>query len=979
MRLTDPAPGPLVVVPHTHWDREWYLPFQRFRLRLVALLDEVLDRMERDPRWHFTLDGQTAAVDDYLEIRPERRDRVAALVREGRLAVGPWQILHDEFLCSGETIVRNLELGVARANALGAAMMVGYLPDQFGHCAQMPQILRRAGIAHACVWRGVPAAVTASAFAWEAPDGSVVRTQYLPEGGYGNAASLLEDPALLPRRAADLAERMRAWRPEGGPLLAMYGSDHAAPVPDLADRLAGAGLPVRLDTLAGFLAGEPADVTGLTRVRGELRSHARANILPGVLSARVPLKQAMGRAERLTARYAEPLDALWWPESARRFLDMAWRRIVEVSCHDSVTGCGSDETAEQVAARTAEAEQLGRAVCDLVTSGPAAAVPAGGHLVFNPTPRRRTALVVLDVPGDAPLTLEDPAGRLLATQVLESAPTVLDDAMHPAADLPLVLERVYGRVLFGQRVRLWSVEEGTLTFQVARHADTPFDIADVRAALGDAEGEWRVRIIAEPRHTVAALVEMPPLGLTAVRPITKSTPSSTESGTVGGTPGGTESGIPGGTSSNAASGATSGATTSGTESGIPGGIPGGTPSNTASGATSGGVGGGVGSVVGGVVGDVVPVGAPVRVEGRVLDNGLLRVEIRDDGTLTLRTPDGRTAEGLARLVDGGDLGDTYNHAPPARDLLVDVPEAVRVGAVWTGPLVAALDVVRTYRWPAAGDAARDARSEATERTAVVTRVELRAGEPFLRLGVAFDNRCADHRVRLHLPLPRRAGSSFAEGQFAVVERGLTAEGGFGERPVPTFPASGFVAAGGLAALLEHPAEYEIVDNELAVTLLRSVGYLSRDRNAHRDQPAGPQLPTPRAQCRGEHAFSLAVLPYAGDRPGEEVLAAAEEYRHEPLTAEGYGPGGGALPPARAGLAVSGTGVVLSALRDRDGWTEVRLVAETPEPTVAVLSGAFGRAVRTDLLGRPGEDLAVAGGAVRLPMLPWEIVTMRLRA
>ncbi|MGK5554224.1 alpha-mannosidase [Actinomadura kijaniata] len=973
MRLTDPAPGPLVVVPHTHWDREWYLPFQRFRLRLVALLDEVLDRMERDPRWHFTLDGQTAAVDDYLEIRPERRDRVAALVRAGRLAVGPWQILHDEFLCSGETIVRNLELGVARANALGAAMMVGYLPDQFGHCAQMPQILRRAGIAHACVWRGVPAAVTASAFAWEAPDGSVVRAQYLPEGGYGNAASLLEDPALLPRRAADLAERMRAWRPEGGPLLAMYGSDHAAPVPDLADRLAGAGLPVRLDTLAGFLAGEPADVTGLTRVRGELRSHARANILPGVLSARVPLKQAMGRAERLTARYAEPLDALWWPESARRFLDMAWRRIVEVSCHDSVTGCGSDETAEQVAARAAEAEQLGRAVCDLVTSGPAAAVPAGGHLVFNPTPRPRTALVVLDVPGDAPVTLEDPAGRLLATQVLESAPTVLDDSVHPAADLPLVLERVYGRVLFGQLVRLWSVEEGTLTFQVARHADTPFDIADVRAALGDPEGEWRVRIVAEPRHTVAALVEMPPLGLTAVRPVTGNAEPVT-AGSAG--PGSAGPGSVGAGSVGAGS-AGAGSVDAGSVDARPTSAESTSAGLVDAGPTSAGL-----VSAGPISAESISAGAvdaPVRVEGRALDNGLLRVEVRDDGTLTLRTPDGRTAEGLARLVDGGDLGDTYNYAPPARDLLVDVPEAVRVEPVWAGPLVAAFDVVRTYRWPAAGDTARDARSEATERTAVVTRVELRSGEPFLRLGIAFDNRCADHRVRLHLPLPRRAGSSFAEGQFAVVERGLTAEGGFGERPVPTFPASGFVAAGGLAALLEHPAEYEIVDDELAVTLLRSVGYLSRDRNAHRDQPAGPQLPTPRAQCRGEHAFGLAVLPYAGDRPGEEVLTAAEAYRHDPLTAEGYGPGGGALPPARAGLAVSGTGVVLSALRDRDGWTEVRLVAETPEPTVAVLSGAFGRAVRTDLLGRPGEDLAVDGGEVALPMLPWEIVTMRLRA
>ena len=148
------------LVPHTHWDREWYEPFQRFRLRLVDLLDEVLDRAEADPRFRFTLDGQMAAVDDYLEVRGENRERIAALVAEGRLAVGPWQILLDEFLVSGENIIRNLELGWARANKLGGAMRVGYLPDEFGHCAQMPQILASAGFAHACLWRGVPASVS---------------------------------------------------------------------------------------------------------------------------------------------------------------------------------------------------------------------------------------------------------------------------------------------------------------------------------------------------------------------------------------------------------------------------------------------------------------------------------------------------------------------------------------------------------------------------------------------------------------------------------------------------------------------------------------------------------------------------------------------------------------------------------------------------------------------------------------------------
>ena len=134
------------LVPHTHWDREWYEPFQTFRMRLVELIDQLLERMARDERLRFTLDGQAATVDDYLEVRPEAEPLIRRLIAEGRLAIGPWQILLDEFLVSGETIVRNLELGWARAEELGRAMPVGYLPDMFGHVAQMPQILRRAGI-----------------------------------------------------------------------------------------------------------------------------------------------------------------------------------------------------------------------------------------------------------------------------------------------------------------------------------------------------------------------------------------------------------------------------------------------------------------------------------------------------------------------------------------------------------------------------------------------------------------------------------------------------------------------------------------------------------------------------------------------------------------------------------------------------------------------------------------------------------------
>ncbi|MCW3816713.1 hypothetical protein ONA91_19900 [Micromonospora sp. DR5-3] len=928
-------PTEIIVVPHTHWDREWYEPFQRFRLRLVALLDEVFDRMATDERQRFTLDGQLAAVDDYLEVRPERREQVVALVRAGRLAIGPWQILLDEFLCSGENIVRNLERGLARSAALGGAMPVGYLPDMFGHIAQMPQLLAGAGLAHACVFRGVPDRVRSHAFAWQAPDGTALRTEYLP-GGYGNAAGLMDDPRLVTRRAAELAERLRGWRSTGDdtPILAMYGTDHAAPAPDAPDLLAAAavdGVRLRLGTLAEYFATQPATVDGLPTVAGELRSHARANILPGVISVRAHLKQAMGRAERRVERYAEPLAALYHDSSVQRFLDMAWTRLIDASCHDSVTGCGCDETAEQVAARLAEAEQLGRAVCDLVGARLAGAVPRDGYLLFNPTPAARTALVRLDVevPADGPVGLLTADGRVASVQVLDHAPLLLADEVVPAADLPAILTRVHGRELYGQEVTAWSVSaaDATLTFQVARHGDPMFDVEDVRLALAAATGpdSWRVRIVAAPRVTVAALVDVPALGQAAVRPVALPVAGAT----------------PPPTDIAPAAGAAP------------------PPTGTAR-------------------------PAPVVLDGRTVDNGLLRVTVAEDGTLRLSTPDGLSVDGVGRIVDGGDVGDSYNYAPPAADELVDKPRAVRTVVVHQGPVVAVLDVVREYRWPVGADVDAGSRRVERETVTVTTRVEVRAGERFVRLRLSFDNRCDDHRVRLHLPLPAPAATSYAEGQFAVVARGLTAEGGGGEVPLPTFPAAGFVAAGGaegsLAVLLTQPTEYELTESgrELAVTVLRAIGMLSRNRHALRDEPAGPQLPTPQAQCRGERSVELAVLPFRGDWDSAGVSAAAEAYRHELLAFAGAGDPSTGLPAPVTGLTVDGDGVTLTSVRDRAGRIELRVVATRDTGAVIGAGRGVRGAWRADLLGRPGAPLPVDGdGLVRVPLRAWEIATVQL--
>src|SRR5918992_5985519 len=150
-------PTSVVIVPHTHWDREWYEPFEGFRKRLVAMMDTLLDLLDRGFP-HFHLDGQTAMIDDYLEVRPEREADLRTLAAEGRLSVGPWFTQMDEFLTSGESHIRNLEVGLARARDLGAAPPVGYLPDQFGHIGQMPQILSLGGLDRVVVWRGGPPA-----------------------------------------------------------------------------------------------------------------------------------------------------------------------------------------------------------------------------------------------------------------------------------------------------------------------------------------------------------------------------------------------------------------------------------------------------------------------------------------------------------------------------------------------------------------------------------------------------------------------------------------------------------------------------------------------------------------------------------------------------------------------------------------------------------------------------------------------------
>lgn len=868
---------PVAVIPHTHWDREWYLPFQTFRLRLVALLDELLPALEADPAFaHFTLDGQLAVVDDHVAVRPEHEAVVRRLVTSGRVSVGPWYTLPDEFLVSGETLVRDLQVGMARAAELGGAMAVGYLPDMFGHVAQMPQLLAQCGFAHAVVWRGVPASVDRTSFRWVAPDGSGVRAEYLPTG-YGNGARVPATGAELVARVDEFA-RSHATLLDGAPVLWMNGTDHLLPQPHLARVVAEANagqhdyelrvtsLPEALDAAA---AHDATTGTVLAVHDGELRSGARANLLMGVVSNRVDVRAAAARAERALERRAEPLSALLlpverWPAA---LLAEGWLGVLRNAAHDSVCACSADEVVDAVIHRYAEARQLGDGLGDAAVAAHAAAVAHDGPVVVNPAARTRSGLVEIDHRGgDAPPGTQDIEVRG-AEAVLHLLPSI-------ALGAGLVAELEYLAQYRGARIEV--VDDGgapgEVVVDLARSPAGQLVTADARAVLealmrGGAEtgGPRRCRVVVRQEPARRVLARVDELAGYAWR---------------GWQPG-------------------------------------------------------------------ALAGAPVAVgpDDRSLGNGLVDVVVDpDDGTWALADDRGETVTGLGRLVDGGDVGDTYNWCPPDHDAVVDRPTSVTVEVTERGPLRGRLVVRATHGWPTHADGG--ARVGLVE-VDVVTTLELRAGERLVRLTTALDNRARDHRLRVHLPLPRPAAASEAGCCFAAVTRGLVAEGGPTEMALATYPADRFVRAGGLTVVVEGVTEYELVaignDNahELALTMLRATGWLSQGPMATRPLPAGPVIALEGPQLQKPVAVRWGVA------LGDVDPWALHDDAFLPF--EAATGGGTAAAVAADGQALEVRGAEVSAVRRTAGGAlEVRVFEAHGTLTTVEMPGRSGRLV--DLRG-----------------------------
>lgn len=422
------------VVPHTHWDRAWYIPFEEFRIRLVRTVDRLLEVYRTKPRFKaFSLDGQTVVLEDYLEIRPERKTAIKKLVSEGKLAVGPWYILPDEFLVSGEALIRNLLIGHQMASDFGGVMKVGYLPDPFGHISQMPQILRGFGIDSMIFSRGSGKKVREAGlvFKWVGPEGRSWVYAVLQAGMYVNLGlwgvpqgEEMDTPnvdyGLALEQFERLIDRMEKWRSRTKIVLLNNGYDHAPAQPNVPDMIDYVNrnqdrATVVQGTFEDFINALRSDVRSLETVTGELHEGMEAYLLSGIFSSRMYINQANAATQNLLEKWSEPLSTFAWNlgrDYPAAFLLYAWKELLKCHPHDDIGGCSVDSVHQEDMDRFRRVRQVGETLASQSLDHIARHIrcPGGnGILVYNPLGFRNTSEVKLSLllrKGELPRNVE---------------------------------------------------------------------------------------------------------------------------------------------------------------------------------------------------------------------------------------------------------------------------------------------------------------------------------------------------------------------------------------------------------------------------------------------------------------------------------------------------------------------------------------------------------------------------------------------
>jgi mannosylglycerate hydrolase len=915
------------VCSHTHWDREWYGTFEDFRMRLVELTDELLDYLEDEPEYRcFNFDGQTIVIRDYLEIRPGRLDDVRRMVAAGRLMLGPWYVLPDEFLVSGESFVHNLRLGHRIAGELGRVHKVGYLPDCFGQASQIPQILLGFGIDTYIFWRGFSPEDDRPEVVIVGPDGSRVLGYHL-RGGYSDLAFFPHQAPPDVRKTIvgpngevrwtvrakfltmkHLAEQQVA-RDRSKVHLMMNGFDHMRIHKDLPEVLRRAqeeceGWTFHHATFEEFFEALKAERGDWPVARTPMRDTTRdpdswGFILDGVLSSRMYLKQANARCQTLLERWAAPLETLKWLEGGRyeqAFLDHAWEFLLQCHPHDSICGCSVDGVHRDMENRFARCEQIGTQLLRRAQAAIAARIDTtfaqpheGVLVVFNPMARPSSQLVEA--------RLEMDAGSIRLADSTDEGASLSFPRMATAGE---IARSIRGARLFdhaGEEIPL-SIE--SLEVETTNEPHAPDEIGL----------PMHNRLVAKARFWAD---DLPPLGYRTYRFHFVNRPTNSRGGMVM---------------------------------------------------------------------------QPSVIENEFLrvqvEAGWILIQQKAAGDAS-----DRENFVAVHFEEGADCGDSYNFARPIRDRTLDsrAGSAAQIAQVEDSPAAAILEIRQRLDVPECFDFAQRVRSARTVPLDIITRVTLGAKSRCVKVHTRIRNTARDHRLRVVCsplrPLPGRSLSLCAEGPFDVVEWPIAPPHPdpkhWCENQPATIPQHSFVDLSdgqwGIAVFNKGLPEVEVARDpqpRIYLTLFRSFGHLSRSDNPARARSAGPELPTPEGQCLREMEFEYALYPHAGRWHEADVLPLAHEFVAGVSTLC-VRPHEGDLPPSKEFLRLEGDpNVALSTVeRSQDGeGVIVRLWNGTNESREARL--IFDRPVHSAHRVRLDETVEEALKVVRLREVPLKI-------
>ena len=897
-RMDSQLPHTIVVVSHTHWDREWYHPLGRMRQRLARLIDDLLDAPDGLP---FLLDGQAIVLDDYRVVRPERWPALRDALRNGQLEAGPWYVLADMLMPGGEALVRNLLEGARTVREAGGVPPdVLYSPDAFGHSSAGPLLAEGFGLRVAVVWRGYggPSFPRSTVANWTHASGASVVLYHLPPDGYEVGSSLPVTPPEAHRRWSAMRDAVLGMNPARVALLP-NGADHHARQARRADAipaLAIAAAPHRIvcDTLQAFaqrLVVAASDIE-LPVVHGELRdSTGWTWSLQGTFSTRAQQKRTNAHLERLLVRDTEPWLALAW--FVRGYnepsLRAAWKTLLATHPHDTLCGCSVDEVALDAEQRWADtsAQAVGlREDALRVLVGHDAVAERDRELQWTPT-----------------LVIRNPAARarggavrirLLDAGVADPVgPGSASDFKPHADSSPTVTEWRGGEYLQVLRSSRESDRvESPVHYPRNAVVRSTHALAWIQSIAGYAV---RTRRLAE----LDALVE--------------------------------------------------------------------------------------------------PVPDQDRVDGTsdALVGATWRIASTSSGVTARHTATGAELSPLGWLESTADAGDTYT--PSLR--------GAPIVAHWSAPRVEAPGPLRAeWACTASLTRSRDNVSPASALVSVVSpsrdrvtvsataSLALTAGQEWIELTIRGENPAGDHRLRWVLPLPDGIDASriVADAAFGAVER-------FGaprdstewsaERRLSTAPLHRWLCLAGemygLGIISDGLAEYELLPTgQLAITLLRAVGELSRRDIPERPGHAGWPHATPLAQSRGPFEARVALLLLPGNREHAiaQIECAADDFLL-PVTGDTWRGVSTELPDF-AGLTLEGDGLTFSAAkRSENGeWLVLRCLNQR---AVAVQGVWFlpcnANEVRLSRLDEtPGDPLNERGRHIHFTAPPHAVVTLLIK-